>query len=244
MKTLIVVSSTYLGNTMKIAKAMAEELKATIKSPKEIVLSDISSCDLIGVGSGINFASHSKDIISLVEKTAFEEKKVFIFSTRCRPVLGAYHKKLKLLIKANKGVLLGEFSCVGFDRTGPWVGMNGYNKNRPNEKDLFKARLFVSEIRRKAHPLVNFKQAHLRSTNVELSFRTDGINNVYGNIVMLNETTCIRCYKCIRNCPLNVFTLKDNIVLPVGEMNCIMCSKCEKTVPPMLFSSMNRFVMV
>ena len=27
MKTLIIVSSTYLGNTMKVAKAMAQDLK-------------------------------------------------------------------------------------------------------------------------------------------------------------------------------------------------------------------------
>lgn len=95
MKTLIIVSSTYLGNTMKVAKAMAQELKATVKCPKEVTESDISSYDLIGLGSGINFASHNKEIISLVEELDIARKKIFIFSTRCRPILGSYHKKLK-----------------------------------------------------------------------------------------------------------------------------------------------------
>lgn len=98
MKTLIIVSSTYHGNTLKVAKAMAQELNATIKCPKEVNSSDISSYDLIGFGSGINFASHNKEIISFVEKLSIAGKKIFIFSTRCRPILGNYHKKLKSLI--------------------------------------------------------------------------------------------------------------------------------------------------
>ena len=234
MKTLIIVSSTYLGNTLKVAKAMAQELNATIKYPKEVNLSDISSYDLIGLGSGINFASHNKEIISLVEELSIAGKKIFIFSTRCRPILGSYHKKLKLLIAQKKGILLGEFSCVGFDRTGPWVGMNGYNKNRPNEKDLFKSTLFALQVRKKAHPLSGFKNAHSTLSTYEgLPLRSDITNNVVGNIVLLNTSICIGCGKCIKNCPMNVFTIRDNskTPLPLGEKNCIMCGKCEKECP-------------
>lgn len=234
MKTLIIVSSTYLGNTMKVAKAMAHELKATIKSPKEVTLSDISSYDLIGLGSGINFASHDKEIIALVEELSIANKKIFIFSTRCRPILGSYHKKLKSLIAQKEGILLGEFSCVGFDRTGPWVGMNGYNKNRPNSKDLFKSMLFAMQIRKKAHPLSGFKKAYSSASTYEgLPLRSDGVKNVVGNIVLLNTSICIACGRCTKSCPMNVFTIKHNAntPLPVGEANCIMCGKCEKECP-------------
>ena len=99
MKTLIIVSSTYLGNTMKVAKAMAEDLKATVLTPMEAAQSDISAFDLIGFGSGINFASHNKEIILLMKNISIKGQKVFIFSTRCRPILGGYHKKLKALIE-------------------------------------------------------------------------------------------------------------------------------------------------
>lgn len=234
MKTVIIVSSIYLGNTLKVAKAMAQELNATIKCPKEVALSDISSYDLIGFGSGINFASHNKEIISLVEELSIAGKKIFIFSTRCRPILGNYHKKLKLLIAQKKGILLGEFSCVGFDRIGPWVGMNGYNKNRPNEKDLFESTLFALQVRKKAHPLSRFKKAHSASSTYEgLPLRSDITNNVVGNIVLLNTSICIGCGKCLRNCPMNVFTIKNNArtPLPINEKNCIMCGKCEKECP-------------
>lgn len=234
MKILIIISSTYLGNTMKVAKAMAQELKATIKCPKEVTLSDIYSADLIGLGSGINFASHNKEIISLVEKQSIAGKKIFIFSTRCRPLLGSYHKKLKSLIAQKEGILLGEFSCVGFDRTGPWVAMNGYNKGRPNEKDLFKSTLFALQIRKKAHPLWGFKKAYSQLSACEdLPLRSDGIHTIVGNTVLLNTSTCIACGKCSKNCPMNVFTIKDDAKtpLPVSEKNCIMCGKCEKGCP-------------
>lgn len=234
MKTLIIVSSTYLGNTMKVAKAMAQELKATLKCPKEVTESDISSYDLIGLGSGINFASHNKEIISLVEELDIARKKIFIFSTRCRPILGSYHKKLKSLIAQKDGILLGEFSCVGFDRTGPWVGMNGYNKNRPNSNDLFKSALFALQMRKKAHPLSALKKTYTPLLTYEgLPLRSDGINEVVGNVVLLNTSRCIACGKCMKSCPMNVFTLKDNAKtpLPVDEMNCIMCGKCEKACP-------------
>lgn len=236
MKTLIVVSSTYLGNTMKIANAMAEQIKATIQTPEKADVSDIASYDLIGFGSGINFASHSKQIISFVENAPLQGKKVFIFSTRCRPVLGQYHKKLKNLIVGKGGILLGEFSCVGFDRTGPWVGMNGYNKDRPNSKDMFKAGLFALKMKKQAHPLFNIKKLYpVVAEHEGLPMRKNGVNEVVGNIVGLNTTSCIRCGKCVKTCQLNVFettegdTAKE--ILPVGEMNCIMCENCEKACP-------------
>lgn len=234
MKTLIIVSSTYLGNTMKVAKAMAEDLKATVLTPMEAAQSDISAFDLIGFGSGINFASHNKEIILLMKNISIKGQKVFIFSTRCRPILGGYHKKLKALIEEKEGVLLGEFSCVGFDRTGPWAGMDGYNKNRPDDKDLFKAKLFAARIRKKAHPLTNFRKKYAVSSDFEgLNLRTDGLNKVIGNIVLLNITSCISCGRWVKNCPLNVFSTDENkkVILPTGEMDCIMCGKCEKDCP-------------
>ena len=235
MKSLIIVSSTYLGNTMKVAKAMAEELNADIKIPEKIMPGTILSYDLIGFGSGINFASHSKDIISLMENISIKGKKVFVFSTRCRPILGNYHKRMKSLVNEKGGILLGEFSCAGFDRTGPWVGINGYHKNRPNDKDLFNAKLFASKIRKKAHPLANFKRSYIPSASSNgLDIRSDGINDVVGNIVSLNMTICTACGKCVKGCPLSVFTIRESnkkTAIPEGEMNCIMCGKCEKSCP-------------
>lgn len=234
MKTLIIVTSTYKGATLKVANAMAEELKAVVQTPEEVT--DFSSYDLIGIGSGIRFASFDNRIMSFVKNAAIEGKKIFIFSTRCRPILGSYHKELKALIKEKRGNLTGEFSCVGFDRTGPWVAIDGYNKGRPNAKDLFKAKLFANKIKRKTHPLADFRKRPISQTNSDgVKVRNYGEANVLGDMVMLNTTSCIKCGKCITSCPLGIYKSKNDnvgkIIFPADEINCTMCKQCESNCP-------------
>jgi flavodoxin len=162
MKAIIIYVSTYQGNTLKVAQAMANELSATLITTKEAENIDLSDYDLIGLGSAINFAQHHRELLEFAESHDLQNRNVFIFSTRCRPFLGKYHQALKRLLLEKGSNLVGEFSCKGFDRTGPWVAMNGYNKAHPNEKDLFKAKLFVRKIRRNIHPLAVFAKTEKR----------------------------------------------------------------------------------
>jgi hypothetical protein len=92
MKTLIIVASTYTGATRKVADAIAEELKAIVQTPEEVT--DLSPYDVIGIGSGIRFGSFDNRIMSFVRNALLDGEKIFIFSTRCRPILGDYHKEL------------------------------------------------------------------------------------------------------------------------------------------------------
>lgn len=154
MKTVIFYSSTYNGNTLKIAESIAATLSADlIAIETKISDFDLSQYDLIGIGSAIHFGQHAIRLQRFVSALPLQGKNIFIFSTRCRPFLGNYHRTLKNIIKQKKANLVDEFSCVGFDRTGPWVLINGYNKNRPNTNDLFKARLFAEKLQCKLHPL-------------------------------------------------------------------------------------------
>lgn len=232
MKILIIVTSTYTGATLKVANAMSEELKATVMTPEEVT--DLSSYDLIGFGSGIRFGSFDNRIMSFVRNASIDGKKIFIFTTRCRPILGGYHKELKTLIKEKKGDLIGEFSCKGFDRTGPWVAIDGYNKGRPNAKDLFKAKLFANKIKRKAHPLADFCKQPITLTNSDgIKIRTNEGVNILGDMVMLNTASCIKCGKCLAICPLGVYKIEKDSkeIFPVDEINCTMCKQCENNCP-------------
>ena len=141
-----------------MADALAAELVCIDSNPSI----DLSDYDLIGFGSAINFAAHDIRLQRFVSSQNLESKNVFIFSTRCRPFLVAYHKPLRKIVEAKGGIIAGEFSCRGFDRTGPWILMDGYNKARPDERDMFKARLFVERLRWKLHPL-----AHAHKNPVE-----------------------------------------------------------------------------
>lgn len=239
MNAIIIYVSSYQGNTLKVAQSMAKELSATLVTTREAENIDLSAYDLIGLGSGINFARHHYELLSFAETHEFKNRNVFIFSTRCRPFLGKYHQALKRILSDKGGNLIGEFSCKGFDRTGPWVSMNGYNKAHPNEKDIFKAKLFAGNMIRLIHPLAEFSKM-----NKPIIDKIDGCpiyqhpanaNKIAGKITLVNITTCIHCMKCVKQCPMHVFELKqyDNfrIILPTGENNCIQCQACAGNCP-------------
>ena len=119
MKTIIIYVSTYQSNTLKIARSMASELSASLATTLEAEKIDLSDYDLIGLGSGINFAQHHRELLSFAKSHELKNRNIFIFSTRCRPFLGKYHQALKKILSNKGGNLIGEFSCRGFDRTGP-----------------------------------------------------------------------------------------------------------------------------
>ena len=239
MKTIIIYVSTYQSNTLKIARSMASELSASLATTLEAEKIDLSDYDLIGLGSGINFAQHHRELLSFAKSQELKNRNIFIFSTRCRPFLGKYHQALKKILSNKGGNLIGEFSCRGFDRTGPWVAIDGYNKARPNEKDIFRAKLFASNMRRRMHPLAEFSKMKKHIID-----KTDGSpiykhpsndNKIAGKTTLLNITTCIHCMKCVNLCPMHVFEIKEyensKVILPTKDSNCIQCQTCSGNCP-------------
>lgn len=231
MKTIIFYRSSYRGNTLKIAESMKDALSAELVSIDSNPSIDLSDYDLIGFGSAINFAAHDIRLQRFVTSRNLKGKNVFIFSTRCRPFLGTYHSHLKKIIERKGGIIVGEFSCRGFDRTGPWVLMDGYNKARPNERDMFKARLFSEKLRWKLHPLALIYKNPVTRCSEGITMRRKGSDIIAGNkVVFLNTSTCINCGKCIKICPMHIFSLKDT-ALPMDEKNCIQCRLCADNCP-------------
>lgn len=213
MKTLIIVSSSYMGNTRKVAAAMGQSLNATIITPREATAEVVAAHDLIGIGSGVRFGSHDRETIEAVRRITPLDRPLFIFSTRCNPFLGRYHSPLKRVLADSGAVLLGEWSCRGVDRTGPWVMMNGYNKSHPTEGDLARARLFAANMRTKY-------LAHLNRTGT----------NTESNVTV-NAARCIACGKCAKSCPVGVFEMNGPSALAVEARRCLMCRTCERSCP-------------
>lgn len=213
MKTLIIVSSTYLGNTMKVASAMAGELGAKVVTPREATAETVAGYDLIGLGSGVRFSSHDRETVDVARRILPHGKPVFIFSTRCNPLLGGYHSRLKGVLGDAGATLLGEWSCRGLDQTGPWVMMNGFNKSHPTERDLARARIFAGNVRKEYLALRNRTGSGSEA-------------NVY-----LNAATCIACGKCVKSCPVKVFEMNGKVVAPTGARHCLMCGTCERSCP-------------
>ena len=145
MKVLVIYNSVHHRNTEKIAKVIADELKAKMVKPTEGEVNKLSEYDLIGFSSGIYMGKHHESILQLVEKLpAVKNKKAFVFCTSGSSK--NYNKPLKEKLTAKGFRIVGEFSCKGFDTYGPFKLIGGINKGRPNEEDCRKARKFAVSL--------------------------------------------------------------------------------------------------
>jgi len=57
-EAIIICESMYLGNTMRLAKAMAFALNCRVVTAREALTMDLSQYKVVGLGSGIYFTAH------------------------------------------------------------------------------------------------------------------------------------------------------------------------------------------
>ncbi|MFZ2456151.1 MAG: flavodoxin family protein [Candidatus Altiarchaeia archaeon] len=157
-KTLIVCQSIHHGNTMKIAEVLAGELNAEIKKPSEVENEGLEGYDLIGFGSGIYDDKHHVSLLNLADRLPDGAgKKAFIFSTSGAPVailgnkfLSNYsakaHAPLKNKLESRGYRILGDLILPGFNTNSFLKYFGGLNKNRPDHKDIERAKVFASKI--------------------------------------------------------------------------------------------------
>jgi len=150
MNTKIFLYSYHHRNTKKVCDSMALILRAAVvELPKSgtIESGDLSGCDLIGFGAGIDKGKHYKQLIRFAENLPeYNGKKAFIFSTA-----GIYkekkmykdHKALRNILLAKGFKIVGEFSCLGHDSIILFKWFGGINKGRPNAEDLARAETFA-----------------------------------------------------------------------------------------------------
>jgi flavodoxin len=147
IKTLIIYFSFHHKNTQKVARTMAEVLKASLVEAPDFNPASISDYDLIGFGSGIYFFKHHKSLFKILKEIKPQkEKKAFIFSTSGAPNGQRQHKKLKKALIKKGFKIIGEFNCLGWDSFGPLRLIGGINKDRPNDKDLKEAKIFAKSL--------------------------------------------------------------------------------------------------
>ena len=148
MKILAIVESTHQGNTLKIAKAMAETAPMDIISVADAPKYDLKDYDIVGFGSGIYAGKHNRKILKLVKSFCDKKAYTFVFSTSGTGGV-EYNKGLvNLLEKKNKAVL-GSFACKGLDKFFILKLFGGTNKGRPNEQDFKDARIFILDVMKK-----------------------------------------------------------------------------------------------
>ncbi len=147
MKTLVICKSIAYGNTHRLAEALADELNAELKEPKEISPKKIKDYDIVGFGSGIYGFRHHKSLLEFVDKLPdTDNKPAFIYSTSVFNKK-TFHNTLRNKLEKKGFNIVGEFHCQGAHNKGPFKLVGGAGKGHPDEKDLKDAREFAEKMR-------------------------------------------------------------------------------------------------
>jgi flavodoxin len=146
LKTLVLYKSLCHGNTQKIAAAIAETLKADIKTLEDTDREHLMEYEMIGFGSGIFYQKHHKTLFDFVESLPdVTNKQAFVFSTSGLCLL-EFNTPLETVLKKKGFQITGSFVCKGWDTWGPYKLVGGIAKGRPDESDLQLAREFASSL--------------------------------------------------------------------------------------------------
>lgn len=147
MKAAVVYKSIHHGNTRRVAETIAAALGAEIYSAEAAAALDVSQFDVLGLGSGIYFYRHHRELRRLVATWPKLPVKSFVFSTAGISSLASWwHSSLKRSLRRRGSEVLGEFSCPGLDTVGPLWLIGGLHRGRPNDDDLARAAAFAKNL--------------------------------------------------------------------------------------------------
>ncbi len=150
MKALVIYVSVHHGNTAKIARVVADVLKADLARVAEIDSAMLDGYDLIGFGSGIYFGKHHRTLLSLVDSLSVAgNKKAFVFATsglRKMWLVHNFSKSLRRKLELIGFDIVAEFSCRGLDTFGAAKLVGGINKGRPGAGDQEEAEEFARTL--------------------------------------------------------------------------------------------------
>ena len=148
MKILAIVEPSHQGNTLKIAKAMADAVSMDITDTEHASEYDLHNYDIVGFGSGIYYGKHDKKLVEFIKKLCDKKAYTFVFATSGANAAKANRALADLLEEKNK-IVLGMFDCRGHDKFALFKLIGGLNKGRPNEDDFAAARSFITHMQKK-----------------------------------------------------------------------------------------------
>ena len=146
MKILIIVESKHLGNTKKIADAMAKAAPVDITDVAGAADYRLDDYDIIGFGSGIYMGRHDKRLLKFADGLCDKPADCFVFSTSGGSDFEQNNRALVDLLTAKNKTVLGVFSCRALDKFFVLWLTGGVNKGHPDADDLKNAQDFICDI--------------------------------------------------------------------------------------------------
>jgi flavodoxin len=155
---LVIVTSLHRGNTVRLARAIAEKLGARVVAPEEADAAMLEASPLTGFGSGIYSDQLHDSILDLAARLpGGTGKRAFIFSTSGIPVFVTgrrvienycfkCHATLRTKLVAAGYSVAGEFGCAGHNTNSFLRFFGGFNKGLPGPGDLQRAAVFAARM--------------------------------------------------------------------------------------------------
>ena len=134
----IVYASTHHGNTYKLVEGIAEKYPVTCIDATKTHQADLSSYDVIGFASGIDFGKFYESVEQFLIKNLPENKEIFFLYT-CAKTSVRFTKTMREKAAKKNSTILGEYGCKGYNTYGPWKMIGGMNKNHPTSVEIAEA---------------------------------------------------------------------------------------------------------
>lgn len=149
-KCLVIVYSYHHNNTAKIAHEFSKVLHAPVKAPDQVIPEELHEYDLIGFGAGIDSGRHYKPLLDLADRLIeTNNKTAFIFSTSAiqgEAKVTKDHSLLRQKLQSKGYIIVGEFSCKGFNTNSFLKYLGGMNRGKPDSEDLKHAEEFALSL--------------------------------------------------------------------------------------------------
>jgi flavodoxin/ferredoxin len=236
MKIKIVVFS-QTGNTRKVAKAMAGELRKREHCVETLALKKIKpeemvQGDLIGIGCPTFECQAPKPVKDFIRSLPrMDHQKTFVFATGA----GAPGKVIQDLEKGlrQKGAIVIAGLWIRGEICHPAPCLMGKSPGRPNGEDLDKARQFAVSVAEYISPGNAGTPPGFRHYLPKSKL---GFYNLVGSITsykplvrwllpkpILDQNRCDKCRFCVIECPVNNIAMDP---YPLLGGKCIRCYRC------------------
>lgn len=222
------------GNTLKIAEKYKEifesegnEVELTrLTLPFENI--DVENADFVGIFYPIHGFNAPSIILDFAKSLPILEKqKVFIVKTSGEPLIFNNASSLKLISILRKR---------GYALTNEYSYVMPYNMIFRHD-DGFASKMFRTAkelVEVDAREILSFKAHFLKNCPLgrPLSFALrieHSAMRLNGRAFKVNSDKCVKCMKCISNCPTKNITFKDDKF--EFSNKCLMCTACSFNCP-------------
>lgn len=243
MAKCLIVYFSQQGSTKKIAEIIEKILfqygyKVDLFNLKDGDPPPIENYDFFGIGSPTYYFRPPFIITDYLKNLSnVNNKPFFVFVLH-----GAYKGKtgnlIRKILRKKGGKEIGYFFCRGADIVYLYLKEGYlYSPDSPTDGELKMAEKFAKKIAQVFAGKEKYKALPFDRDVPSIIFKIERflsnqwlVKNFYSRFFKVNKKECVRCYICIKNCPVKNIR-KDKDGYPTWGRSCLACLMCEMNCP-------------